>query len=145
MAERNDPYRNFNFVVEIQGIRSAGFTDCSGFGASTDPIEYREGGKNTTTHKLPGQTKYTNIVLKWGLTDSRDLYDWYRDVVNGKIRRAHGSIVVYDVDGLTEKARWNFFDAWPTKWDGPDFSAKDNGVAIETLELAHERIERARP
>lgn len=143
MAERNDPYRNFNFVVEIQGIQSAGFTDCSGFGASTDPIEYREGGKNTTTHKLPGQTKYTNIVLKWGLTDSRDLYDWYRDVVNGKIRRAHGSIVVYDVDGLTEKARWNFFDAWPTKWDGPDFSAKGNDVAIETLELAHERIERA--
>ena len=145
MPERNDPYRNFNFVVEIQGIRSAGFTDCSGFGASTDPIEYREGGKNTTTHKLPGQTKYTNIVLKWGLTDSRDLYDWYRDVVNGKIRRAHGSIVVYDVDGLTEKVRWNFFDAWPTKWDGPDFSAKGNDVAIETLELAHERIERASP
>lgn len=143
MVERNDPYRNFNFVVEIDGIKLAGFTDCSGFGASTDPIEYREGGKNTTTHKLPGQTKYTNIVLKWGLTDSRDLYDWYRDVVNGKIRRAHGSIVVYDVDGITEKARWNFFDAWPTKWDGPDFSAKGNDVAIETLELAHERIERA--
>jgi phage tail-like protein len=141
---RKDPYRNFNFVVEIEGITQAGFSDCSGFGASTDPIEYREGGTNTTTHKLPGQTKYNNIVLKWGLTDSRDLYDWYSDVVKGQIRRAQGSIVVYDVDGTTEKTRWNFFNAWPTKWDGPDFSAKGNDVAIETLELAHEGIERAK-
>ena len=42
-----------------------------------------------------------------------------------------------DIDGITEKVRWNFFDAWPTKWDGPDFNAKGNDVAIETLELAH--------
>jgi phage tail-like protein len=142
MADRIDPYRNFNFVVEIDGIQQAGFTDCSGFGANTDPIEYREGGKNTTLHKLPGQTKYPNIVLKWGLTDSRELYDWYGDVVRGKVRRANGSIVVYDVDGVTEKTRWNFFNAWPTKWDGPDFSAKGTDVAIETLELAHEGIVR---
>ena len=143
MAERKDPYRNFNFVVEIDGITQAGFSDCSGFGASTDPIEYREGGKNATMHKLPGQTKYPNISLKWGLTDSRELYDWYNDVIKGKIRRAHGSIVVYDVDGVTEKVRWNFFNAWPTKWDGPDFNAKANDIAIEMLELAHEGIERA--
>lgn len=143
MAERKDPYRNYNFVVEIDGIKQAGFSDCTGFGASTDPIEYSEGGKNTTTLKFPGQTKYPNIVLKRGLTDSRDLYDWYNDITKGKVRRAHGSIVVYDVDGVTEKVRWNFFNAWPTKWDGPDFSAKGNDIAIETLELAHERIERA--
>jgi phage tail-like protein len=143
MADRTDPYRNFNFIVEIDGIKQAGFTDCSGFGSSTDPIEYREGGKNTTLHKLPGQTKYPNIVLKWGLTDSRELFDWYGDVVRGKVRRANGSVVVYDVDGITERTRWNFFNAWPTKWDGPDFSAKGTDIAIETLELAHEGIERA--
>jgi phage tail-like protein len=143
MAERIDPYRNFNFIVEIDGITQAGFTDCSGFGATTDPIEYREGGKNTTLHKMPGQTKYPNIVLKWGLTDSQELYQWYLDVTKGRVRRANGSIVLYDVDGLTEKVRWNFFNAWPTKWDGPDFSAKSNDIAIETLELAHEGIERA--
>ena len=143
MAERKDPYRNFNFVVEIDGIMQAGFSDCSGFGASTDPIEYREGGDNTTVRKMPGVTKYTNITLKWGITDSRELYDWYRDVVKGKVVRKTGSIVLYDVDGVTEKVRWNFFNAWPTKWDGPDFSAKGNDIAIETLEIAHEGIERA--
>jgi phage tail-like protein len=144
MAERTDPYRNFNFIVEIDGIKQAGFTDCSGFGASTDPIEYREGGENTTVRKMPGVTKYPNITLKWGLTDSRELYDWYRDIVNGKVLRKTGSIVLYDLDGITEKVRWNFVHAWPTKWDGPDFSAKANDIAIETLELAHEGIERAK-
>lgn len=139
---RVDPYRNFSFLVEIDGITQAGFSDCSGFGASTDPIEYREGGETKTVRKLPGLTKYTNITLKWGLTDSRELYSWYRDVVNGKIERKSGSIILLDLEG-NEKVRWNFFEAWPTKWDGPDFTAKGNDVAIETLELVHERIERA--
>ena len=141
-GQRVDPYRGFNFLVEIDGITQAGFSDCSGFGASTDPIEYREGGETKTVRKLPGLTKYTNITLKWGLTDSKELYNWYRDVVNGKIERKSGSIILLDLEG-NEKVRWNFFEAWPTKWDGPDFTAKGNDVAIETLELVHERVERA--
>ena len=141
-AQRVDPYRNFNFLVEINGITQAGFSDCSGFACTTDPIEYREGGENTTVRKLPGMTKYTNITLKWGLTDSRELYDWYRSIVNGTIDRRNGSIIVLDNAGK-EKIRWNFYQGWPTKWDGPDFTAKGNDVAIETLEIAHEGIERA--
>ena len=140
-AQRVDPYRNFNFLVEIDGVVQAGFSDCSGFGSSNDPIEYREGGENTTVRKLPGMTKHTNITLKWGLTDSKELYEWFREIVAGKIDRKNGSIVVLDLDGK-EKIRWNFFQGWPTKWDGPDFSAKGTDVAIETLEIAHEGIER---
>jgi len=142
-GQRVDPYRNFNFLVELDGITQAGFTDCSGFGASTDPIEYREGGENKTPRKLPGLTKFTNITLKWGLTDSRELYDWYRDVVNGKIQRKNGSIIVLDLEG-NEKVRWNFLNAWPTKWDAPDFSAKGNDIAIDMLELAVEGTERVK-
>jgi phage tail-like protein len=141
-GQRVDPYRNYNFLVEIDGIRQAGFSDCTGFGADSAPIEYREGGMDTAVRKLPGLTKYNNITLKWGLSDSRELYDWFRDVTRGRIQRRNGSIVLLDVDGQ-EKLRWNFFDAWPTKWDGPDFSAKGTDVAIETLELAVERVERA--
>ena len=142
-GQRVDPYRNFNFLVELDGITQAGFSDCSGFGATTDPIEYREGGENKTPRKLPGLTKFSNITLKWGLTDSRELYDWYRDVVNGKIQRKTGSIVVLDLEG-NEKVRWNFINAWPTKWDGPDFTAKGNDIAIDMLELAVEGTERVK-
>jgi phage tail-like protein len=142
LGKRKDPLLNFNFLVEIDGITQAGFTDCSGFGATTEPVEVNEGGFNSASHKLPGRTKQNNLTLKWGLTDSTELYDWYRDVVNGKIQRKNGSIILLNSQG-DEKARWNFFKAWPTKWDGPDFTAKGNEVAIETLEIAHEGLERA--
>src|SRR6476660_8464624 len=105
VGARVDPYRNYNFLVEIEGITQAGFSDCSGFGATTDPIEYREGGDNTTNRKLPGQTKYPNITLKWGLTDSRELYDWYLGVTKGKIDRRSGSIILNDTTGK-EVMRW---------------------------------------
>jgi phage tail-like protein len=141
-GKRVDPYRNFNFLVEIDGVTQAGFSECSGFELSTDPIEYREGGENTTVRKLPGLTKYANITLKWGLTDSKELYSWYRDVVRGKVQRKNGSIIVLDVDGA-EKVRWNFRDGWPTKYNPADMNAKGNEVAIETLEIAIEGIERA--
>jgi phage tail-like protein len=146
-GQRVDPYRNFNFLVEIDGITQAGFQDCSGFGASTDPIEYREGNENPgrdpiTVRKLPGMTKYNNITLKWGLTDSTELYDWYRDITKGMDVRKNGSIIVLDTQGQ-ERVRWNFRNGWPTKWDGPDFTSKGNDVAIETLEIAHEGIELA--
>jgi phage tail-like protein len=141
-GDRVDPYRNFNFKVEIDGITQAGFAECTGFGSSNDPIEYREGTDRTTVRKLPGLTKFNNITLKWGLADSRELFDWYTDITKGKIERKNGSIVLTDLDGI-EKARWNFFQGWPTKWDGPDFNAEGTDAAIETLEIANEGIERA--
>lgn len=139
---RIDPYRNFRFLIEIDGITQAGFNDCSGFGSSTDPIEYREGGEPSYTRKLPGQTKYNNVVLKWGITDSKELHNWYTQIVKGQIVRKNGSIVLMDTEG-TEKIRWNFFDAWPTKYTAPELSAKANDIAIDAMELAVERLERA--
>jgi len=137
-----DPYRNYNFLVEIDGITRAAFQEASGFDSTIDVIEHREGGENTTPRKLPGMTKYSNISLKWGLTDNRELYDWHRQAVAGDVVRKNGSIIVLDGQG-NEKVRWNFFNAWPSKWDGPDFNAEGNDVAVETLELAHEGVVRA--
>src|SRR5262245_62652835 len=141
-GQRVDPYGNFNFLVEIDGIARAAFSDVSGFDTTVDVTEYREGGENTTPRKLPGQAKYSNIVLKWGLTQDRELYDWMLQTVQGDIQRKNGSIVALDSAG-NEVVRWNFRNAWPAKWDGPDYTAKGNDVAIETLELAHEGVVRA--
>jgi phage tail-like protein len=136
-----DPFGNYNFLVEIDGITRAAFQECSGFDSTIDIIEHREGGENTTPRKLPGMTKYSNIQLKWGMTDDRDLYDWHRQTILGQIERKNGSIVLLGRDGQ-EVARWNFVRAWPSKWDGPDLNAEGNDVAIEMLELAHEGVER---
>ena len=141
-GQRVDPYGNFNFLVEIDGITRAAFHEVSGFDSTIDVIEHREGGENTTVRKLPGMTKHSNIVLKWGLTDDTDLFNWHRDVVNGKVQRRNGSIVLLDRQGQ-ERMRWNFVNAWPSKWDGPDFNAEGNDIAIETLELTHEGVTRA--
>lgn len=142
-GQRVDPYNNFNFLVEIDGIARAAFHEVSGFDSTIDVIEHREGGENTTTRKLPGQTKYSNIVLKWGITDDMDLYNWHRQAVLGNLQRRNGSIVGLDRQG-NEIVRWNFFNAWPSKYDGPDYNAEGNDIAIETLELAHERVERVK-
>jgi phage tail-like protein len=137
-----DPFVTYNFLVEIDGITRAAFQQASGFDSTIDVIEHREGGENTTARKLPGLTKYSNITLKWGVTDDRELYDWHRQIVEGDMVRKNGSIVLLDRRG-EEVARWNFVRAWPSKWDGPDLNAEGTDVAIEMLELAHEGIERA--
>lgn len=138
---RVDPYLNYNFLVEIDKITRAAFHECNGFDSTIDVVEHREGGDLTTPRKLPGMTKHSNIVLKRGLTDDRELYDWHLAALRGKIERRNGSIICLDRGG-NEVARWNFREAWPAKYDGPDFTGEGNDVAIETFELAHEGVER---
>lgn len=142
-GQRYDPFRNFNFLIEIDGIAQASFTECSGLGSSTEVIETREGGDNTTVRKLPGKTTYSDITLKWGLSNSRELWQWREQVVQGALQRKNGSVVVFDLANRTEVARWNFVSAWPSKWEGPAFNAKGNDIAVDTLVLSHEGIVRA--
>ncbi len=139
---RVDPFRSFNFLIELDGIAQASFIECNGLESTTEVIETREGGDNTTVRKLPGKTTYSNITLKWGMTSSKELWAWRANVTEGKVERKNGSIVVFDLANKQEVARWNFVNAWPTKWDGPTFSAKGNDLAVETLVLAHEGITR---
>jgi phage tail-like protein len=139
-AKRVDPFRNFNFLVEIDGLAVAGFSECSGLGAETDVIEYREGSDKQAVRKLPGLQRYPSIVLKRGISGDKSLWQWWKSVRDGQADRRNGSIVLLDAE-RTEVARWNFINGWPSKWEGPAFSAKANGVAIETLEIVHEGLE----
>ena len=141
-GNRIDPYMKYNFLVEIDGITQCAFKEVSGLDSTTDPVEYREGGENTTMRKLPGKTKYSDISLKWGMTDSQEFYTWRKAVIDGAVERKNGSIILLDDQG-NEKMRWNFVNAWPSKWEGPGFDASANDVAIEAITLAHEGVERA--
>jgi phage tail-like protein len=138
---RVDPYPSFAFKVEIDGIFVAAFTDVGGIDTTVEVTEFAEGGLRTAK-KLPGHVKYSNITLKYGLTDDRSLYDWMLAAAKGDVQRKSGSIVILDLQG-NEKVRWNFHDAWPTAWKGAALAAKGNEYAIEELDLAHEGIERA--
>jgi phage tail-like protein len=142
MAEtgsRNDPYTSFNFLVEIDGVTVAGFSECSGLTTESDIVEYRNGDEDITVRKLPGLKKYPNISLKRGFTASKELWEWRKKVLDGRTERQSGAIVLLN-EAHEEALRWNFREGWPSKWEGPTFNAKNNEVALETLEIAHEGL-----
>lgn len=142
-GERRDPYKNFRFRIEVNGITQGGFSEVSGFDLSIDVIEYREGTDIPTPRKLSGLAKYGNITLKRGSTDSMELYTWMVSGVKGKVQRQTLSIMAVDEEG-TDVATWVVKEAWPTKYSAPDFNAMSAEVAIESLEIAHEGMERTR-
>jgi phage tail-like protein len=141
-STRHDPFKNFNFLVEIEGITQAGFSECSGLRSEVDVIEYREGGELSSVRKLPGRVKVGDITLKRGVTTSNELQEWFQTILNGVTTRKNGVIVLLD-DQRQPAVRWNFFNAFPRKWEGPSLDAKGTDVAIETLTLCCERLERA--
>lgn len=140
-GNRMDPFKNFNFLVEIDGISVAGFTECTGLESETEAIEYREGSEVNIVRKLPGLTKYANIVLKRGVTGNKELYDWRKAIIDGQIERKNGSIVLLD-DRREQVARWNFKQGWPRYMAGPELNAIESKIAIEVLEICHEGFER---
>lgn len=139
-AARVDPYKNYNFRVEIAGITVAGFSECTGLSSEVEIIEYREGGDNLV-RKLPGLQKFSNITLKRGLTNSLELYEWHRHVLQGQTDRRDGSIILLD-DAKKPVTRWKFFNGFAQKYEGPRLNAKSNDVAIETLVICCENLER---
>jgi phage tail-like protein len=137
-----DPYRGYNFKVEIDGITEGGFQECSGLDSTTASVDYREGTDPPHQRKLTGLNSFSPISLKRGVTDSDVLWKWRLTVVGGRTERRNVSVVLRDEKG-DDKIRWNFSNAWPSKWTGPSFSSTGNAVAIESLEITHEEMTRA--
>lgn len=131
-----DPYRAFRFVIEIDGTQVGGFSDVAGLESRTETDDFREGGTNDYVHKIAKETKYPNLTLKRGLTDDAKLWEWYKDVRAGDIKRKTVSLVLLDSQ-RTEKWRWTFSEAFPVKWSGSDMSASASNVLVESLELTH--------
>ncbi len=140
---RKDPYRNFRFRVEIDGIKVAAFQEVTIPDTTTEVTEYREGTDGTHQKKLSGLTKYGNITLKKGITDSMDLYEWRKSVEDKGATKARKpvSLILIDEEGA-DKCRWDVLDAWPIKYSLGGLSAKANEVLIETFEIVHEGIQR---
>ena len=140
---RDDPFRNFKFRVEIDGVAEAAFSEVAIGETSTEAIDYREGNEPNHVRKLSGMTKYGNITLKRGVTDSQVIYQWHKDIVDGKIGASRKSIAIVVIDEAgKDKARFVVSECWPTKYDPSDLNGKGNEVFIELLELVNEGIER---
>ena len=143
---RNDPLRNFRYRLELGGIVQAGFSEVTIGDSTVEPIEYREGNELTTVRKLKGLTKYGNVTLKWGQTDSKELADWHHQVIEdiplleGQVRRT--VLIHVQNEAGEDKASYEIINAWPTKYDPGDLNGKGNEVLIDTLELVNEGMRR---
>jgi phage tail-like protein len=138
-----DPYRAYNFKLEIQSVTEGHFTECSGLGVKVDVISYREGGNSQVIHRLPGQVSYADVTLRYGLTNSRQLWEWFLTSMRGKVERRNISIVLVDSDGVTEAMRWNLINAWVSEWRGAVLNASTHEVAIESVTIVFETLERS--
>ena len=137
-----DPEGNFVFALEIDGIEVAQFLECSGLKNSTEIFELQEGGMNDRVHKLPGQSRWDNIVLRYGVTNDVSLMEWRGEILSddfGSSCRRKGSIVVKN-NQMEVVRRYNFLEAWPVSWEGPNLASSGAELAIESVELAHHGI-----
>jgi phage tail-like protein len=143
MARRaNDPFASFNFLLEIDGITQAGFSECTGLNAEATPIDYREGNESLNVRKLPGLLKYGNVTLKRGVTTNPELFKWFKNVQDGDILRDESMSIVLLDEKRTEVVRYNLSSAWPCKFMGGDFKASATEIAIESVEICHEGMVR---
>ena len=141
MASRpNDPIPTFRFEVELDDLPVAGFSEISGLSVEVKPHEYAEGGINTHIHRFPGPVTQGNLTLKRGIVD-RKMWDWFYELTLGKVRLLNASIRLRDPSGPVVM-EWYIRKAFPIKWTGPELNATQNSVAVETLELAHQGLER---
>src|SRR3954452_1538249 len=133
-----DPYRSYNFKLEILGVTEGHFTYCAGFEVDVPVLSYREGGGGPVVHKLPGPVTYGDVTLRYGLTTSTELWTWLMTAVRGNVERRNVSILMLDSAGANEVLRWDLLNAWPSRWRGAVLDALGREVAIEQLTLVFE-------
>jgi phage tail-like protein len=149
-AQRYDPYRNFKFKIKIDNQYVAGLNKCSALKKTTEMVEWREGGDPSTTHKLPGKTKYDAITLTGGVTHDTTFEDWANLVNNFKgdaamsLKRFRKDITIDVFNEAGQLAlSYNIFRCWVSEFQAlPELDASANAVMIQTVKLENEGWER---
>ena len=151
---RIDPLPNYNFIITLfdpggllggavgaaVGVALGGFSECRGLESGLEIETYLEGGVNDRVHRFPTRMSYPNITLVRGVGLGEGLWLWHQEFQEGKGTRRDGLIVLQDNQKLPIKT-WSFANGLPVKWTGPQMNAGESAVAIETLEIAHEKLE----
>jgi phage tail-like protein len=142
---QKDPLVSAWFGLEFQGQVTGAFRECTGLGSENEVVEYKASGPKgeQVIKKVPGRLKWNNITLKRGITDSMDMWKWRKLVEEGEMTEArkNGTVTMFNQKG-DPIAKWDFFNAWPSKLNGPGANAANNEVAVEELEITHEGYER---
>jgi phage tail-like protein len=142
-APTPDSYGKTNwFKVTLDGDplkEESHFREVTGLDVYIDTVEIQEGGKNDGAHTRPGSTRYSHIVLKRGVSQSKAFFNWVAAAVNRDVKRMGGKIALCQPDG-TSVIEWTFEKGWPCRYEGPRLDAEHNAVAFESIEIAHEGL-----
>lgn len=132
-----DPYGDFNFVVEIEGLAVGAFQKVDGLNVDIDMIEYKD-SMDPHPRKRPGVYRFGNIKLTKGVIANASLWEWCQKIMAGNIERRNGSIRILNDEGDAKKpdVSYDFFQAWPAKWSGLRIDGKGGATLVEELELA---------
>ena len=119
---------------------SGAFSECSGLEATMEPKVIKEGGRNWGAIQRAGKTTFATLILKRGMTTTRDLWTWYEFVGMGKYaHRLNVIVTMFDTTGKAVLA-WKLTRALPIKFKAADLNGKGTDIAIEELHLAHEGL-----
>lgn len=149
-----DPLKVFNYIVEVEGFKRAGFYSATGLEGTSEVDEYAEGGNNNTNQKSPGRASYGNITLQRGqIIDpdgegDNDFYTWWIQIHSIRTDgfadpqyRRDMTIVQYNRDG-TEARRWPVAQCWPSRYKAmSDLAGSETGNSIEEMEIVQEGFE----
>jgi phage tail-like protein len=138
---RVDPFSAFNFVIEIDGILTGGFSAISGLGATTTVEAFHEGGFNDHQYHRIGVTSYSEITLEHGITAVDSMWFWYQKTVTGNIQRKNATIFLLNAAG-PPVMWWDLIGAFPTSWQGPRMSAAEDLLAMESITLAYAELQK---
>ncbi len=140
------PVGNFIFKLTLADVDSAAFfAEASGFSSENQVVEHTAADSNgkPLPQRFAGQLKWSNIVLKRGVDKQMELWNWRKDILDGKIdaSRKDCTITVLDQTGAMV-VTYTFIRAWPCKYSSPGLNAGGNEILVEELELAHEGFTR---
>lgn len=142
MATDRSTFQGSFFSFEADGLTIGYFTGCSGLSIEHEVIEHKSTsvtGRHENA-KVPGRRTYGEVVLKRGFTPDTALADWIRDVMDGKVERKTGSIIIFDYTG-TEVGRFNFLEMWPSKISSSDPDTGSADILVEEVTLVHEHMD----
>jgi phage tail-like protein len=121
-------------------ICSGAFAECTGLEATVEPKVIKAGGANYGAAQRMGRVSFATVVLKRGMTTTRDLWNWFQLVAGG----AYAYRLAVDIEMRDGKGQpvltWHLARALPVKFKAADLNAKANEVGIEELHLAHEGL-----
>ncbi len=137
------PMPKFRFEVDLGSeMKGVAFQEVSGMDAENQIIEYRKSNSpEFSTEKLPGIVKYGNITMKRGIfVNDNTFWNWHKQISMNTIKRRTVIIKLLDENGKTTM-QWTLTNAWPTKITSTDLKSDGNEVAVDTIEIAHEKLE----